>query len=102
MLAGPALEKPSKVPNKHDIKVRRAHLLEDSFRSNVMNNVRNVDVLKTKVIRLLRETHLCKSFVQVYFKRWLLSLNSCGSSLTVRWVLTTVGWLANGSNFCQR
>ena len=44
------LKRPSNVPNKHDIKVRRAHLLEDSFRS-IMNErtVRNVDVLKTKV-----------------------------------------------------
>ena len=55
MLADPALEKPSKVPDKHDKKVRRAHPLEDSCRSN-MNNVRNVGVLKTKVMRLLRNT----------------------------------------------
>ena len=46
------LKKPSNVPNKHDIKVRRAHLLGDSFRS-IMNNVRNVDVLKTKVRTVL-------------------------------------------------
>jgi len=42
------LKKPTNVPNKHDIKVRRAHILEDSFRS-IMANVRNVDVLKSKL-----------------------------------------------------
>ena len=54
------LKKPSNVPNKHDIKVRRANLLEDSFRS-IMNNVRNVDVLKTKVMRLFSITRETQS-----------------------------------------
>ncbi|XP_035778224.1 E3 ubiquitin-protein ligase Nedd-4-like isoform X2 [Anopheles albimanus] len=41
------LQKPSNVPNKIDIKVRRASILEDSYR--VINSVTRIDLLKTKL-----------------------------------------------------
>ncbi|XP_040157269.1 E3 ubiquitin-protein ligase Nedd-4 isoform X3 [Anopheles arabiensis] len=41
------LQKPSNVPNKIDIKVRRASILEDSYR--VINSVTRLDLLKTKL-----------------------------------------------------
>ncbi|XP_053671784.1 E3 ubiquitin-protein ligase Nedd-4 [Anopheles nili] len=41
------LQKPSNVPNKIDIKVRRISILEDSYR--VINSVTRVDLLKTKL-----------------------------------------------------
>ncbi|XP_055611829.1 E3 ubiquitin-protein ligase Nedd-4 isoform X3 [Uranotaenia lowii] len=41
------LKKPANVPNKIDIKVRRASILEDSYR--IINSVSKVDLLKTKL-----------------------------------------------------
>uniref|UniRef100_A0A182PSX1 HECT-type E3 ubiquitin transferase n=1 Tax=Anopheles epiroticus TaxID=199890 RepID=A0A182PSX1_9DIPT len=41
------LQKPTNVPNKIDIKVRRASILEDSYR--VINSVTRIDLLKTKL-----------------------------------------------------
>uniref|UniRef100_A0AAG5CX39 E3 ubiquitin-protein ligase n=1 Tax=Anopheles atroparvus TaxID=41427 RepID=A0AAG5CX39_ANOAO len=41
------LQKPSNVPNKIDIKVRRASILEDSYR--VIHAVTKIDLLKTKL-----------------------------------------------------
>ncbi|GAB6028581.1 E3 ubiquitin-protein ligase nedd4 [Chamberlinius hualienensis] len=41
------LKKPSNVPNKFEIKVRRNKILEDSYR--IISNVGRVDVLKTKL-----------------------------------------------------
>uniref|UniRef100_A0A182NSD2 HECT-type E3 ubiquitin transferase n=1 Tax=Anopheles dirus TaxID=7168 RepID=A0A182NSD2_9DIPT len=41
------LQKPSNVPNKIDIKVRRSSILEDSYR--VINSVTRLDLLKTKL-----------------------------------------------------
>lgn len=41
------LKKPANVPNKIDIKVRRASILEDSYR--IINSVTKVELLKTKL-----------------------------------------------------
>lgn len=42
------LKKPSNVPNKFEIKIRRAHILEDSYRQ-IQFPTHKVDVLKTKL-----------------------------------------------------
>lgn len=45
------LKKPTNVPNKFEIKIRRAHILEDSYRQIQFptHKVKQVDVLKTKL-----------------------------------------------------